>query len=532
LVRPFLTLHHPESAARYYEEGLWTRDTFYLLLQRHASARPEAIAVQDGRSKLTWSELQKWVDGTAAALRSYGLVGGDCVSIWASSRIESIVTFLACSREGFVCNPTLHRNLTCTEVGALLDKLSSRCLVTEPDWGDDRCSADFDAILASIPSLRVAYTPQSFPLPAPYMAAPSSDPDKIVYLAFTSGTIAAPKCVMHSDNTLLASARDLVRDWGHDRNTVLLTLFPLSHHMGWAAVAQWLLAGCLLVTNDPPAGMSAVDWILATRATYVIGMAPNAADVIAEQSRRRLARLGSVKIFSIAAAPTPLTVVDAFVSQGIRVQSLYGMTENSPHRYTHPTDDVETVASTSGKGGRAYEICLFDLTDPDRPADPGEIGQIGGRGAALMLGYYGNQTGTQLSFNRDGWFMSGDLGLFDSSGNLRIEGRLNQLIVRGGHNIHPARIEALAVKLEKVRNAACFGIPDERLGERACVAVIGEVQPAELSSHLAAEGLAKGDMPELFLKMVAFPLTANGTILKRFLRDMVRRRDVTPVSLR
>jgi acyl-CoA synthetase len=104
--------------------------------------------------------------------------------------------------------------------------------------------------------------------------------------------------------------------------------------------------------------------------------------------------------------------------------------------------------------------------------------------------------------------------------------------VRGGHNIHPARIEALAVKLEKVRNAACFGVPDEHLGERACVAVIGEVQPAELSSHLAAEGLAKGDMPELFLKMVAFPLTANGTILKRFLRDMVRRRDVIPVALR
>ena len=118
-VRPFLTLHHPLQTRRYYEQGLWQQDTFYGLVAKHAAARPETVALQDGRRRLTWSELQAWVDGVAADLCAYGLVGGDRVSIWMSNRLETIVTFLACSREGLACNPSLHRTHTCGEIGGL-----------------------------------------------------------------------------------------------------------------------------------------------------------------------------------------------------------------------------------------------------------------------------------------------------------------------------------------------------------------------------------------------------------------------------
>ena len=531
-MRPFLTLHHPAAAARYYEQGLWRSETFYALAARHAQGRPDAIAVQDGRRALSWRELVRWVDGVAADLRAFGLVGGDRVSIWTSNRIEAIVTFLACSREGFACNPSLHRTYTCAEIGHLLTRLSARALITEPGWGADRARVDFDAVLAGVPSLKVVYTPESFPAAAPNKTPPVADPDKVTYLAFTSGTTGDPKCVMHSDNTLLANARDLVRDWGHGPETVLLSLSPLSHHIAWVGVAQWVLSGCRFVTDDPPAGMSRLDWIVSTRATYVMGVPTHAMDILAEQRARGMERLGEVQVFYMAGAPIPPSVAQAFVAQSIKPQNVYGMTENSSHQYTHPADETKVIVETCGRGGRAYEVCLFDPNDADRTVGVGEVGQIGGRGAALMLGYFDNQTATETSFNRDGWFMSGDLGVLDENGNLRIEGRLKDLIIRGGHNIYPAQIEALALRHQMVTKAACFPVADERLGERVCIAIIGEIEAELLLDHLAQEGLSKYDMPEYFLRMDALPLTASGKILKRTLVEMVRKGELSPLPIR
>jgi acyl-CoA synthetase len=531
-MRPFLTLHHPAQAKRYYEQGLWQPDTFYSLLARHAEARPEAIALQDGRLTLTWEVLRQWVDGVAAELRARGLSGGDRVSIWMSNRAEAIVTFLACAREGLACNPSLHRTFTCGEIGQLLERLSARALVTEPGWGADRGRADLDAVLTRIPSLRAVFTPDNFPQPGAIKSAPNGDPDSIAYLAFTSGTTGSPKCVMHSHNTLLANARDLVRDWGHGPNTVLLSLSPLSHHIAWVGVAQWLLAGCRFVTNDPPAGRTTLDWIVETSATYVMGVPTHAMDVLAEQKARGLAKLGRVSAFYMAGAPIPPSVAAAFMAQGIRPQNVYGMTESSSHQYTHPGDDTDTVVATCGRGGPAYEVRLFDPADRDREVASGEVGEIGGRGALLLLGYFDNQAATEASFNRDGWFLSGDLGVMDARGNLRIVGRSKDLIIRGGHNIYPAHIEALALRHAEVARAACFPVADERLGERVCIAVTGDVAADELLAHLGREGLSKYDMPEYFVRLETFPLTASGKILKRELVELVRRGELDPEPVR
>lgn len=531
-MRPFLTLHHPAAAKRYYEEGVWRSDTFYSLLARHAAERASAPALRDGRRILSWRELLDWADGVAADLRRRGLVGGDRVSMWLSNRAEAVATLLACAREGFACNPSLHRTYTGAEIAQLLERLSSRALLTEAGWGADRTSVDFDAILAAVTSLKAVYTPETFPAPAPNASAPCADPDKVVYLAFTSGTTGAPKCVMHSDNTLLANARDMVRDWGHGPETVLLTLSPLSHHIAWVAVAQWLLTGGLLVTDDPPPGRSRLDWIIETGATYVLGVPTHAMDVLAEQRQRGVERLGRVGVFYMAGAPIPPSVAEAFVRQGIKPQNVYGMTENSSHQYTHPTDDTQTIVATCGRGGRAYEVMLFDPVDPDRPVAAGEVGQIGGRGAALMLGYFDNQAATEASFNRDGWFMSGDLGIMDERGNLKIEGRLKDLIIRGGHNIYPAHIEAVAIRHHGVSRVACFPAPDERLGERMCIGVMGDVAPDDLLHHLAREGVSKFDMPEYFVRFDAFPLTASGKILKRELVEMAKRGEIALTPIR
>jgi len=258
----------------------------------------------------------------------------------------------------------------------------------------------------------------------------------------------------------------------------------------------------------------------------------HAMDIIAEQRRRGLERIGCVEVFYMAGAPIPPSVAEAFLQQGIKPQNIYGMTENSSHQYTHPDDDRATIVDTCGRGGKAYEVRLFDPENSDREVPCGTPGEIGGRGAALMLGYYGNQPATAASFNRNGWFLSGDLGVLDAAGNLKIVGRLKDLIIRGGHNIYPAHVEALALRHAAVERAACVPIADERLGERACIVVIGAIAPDALLAHLAAEGLPKSDMPEYFLRVETLPLTASGKILKRELVAMIQRGELEPTPVR
>ncbi len=532
-MRAFLTLHEPQNARRWYDEGLWRADTFYDLMARHAREWPDAHAVRDGARRLTWKQLRLRVDAVADDLAGRGLVAGDRVSIWMGNRVETVAMFIACAREGYACNPSLHRTYTCAEIGVLLKRLSARALLTEDGWGADGAPADLNGILAGVPSMTAVYRPHSVPTAdAPSTRPTWSNPDTVRYLAFTSGTTGAPKCVMHSDNTLLANARDLVRDWGHDRRTRLLTLSPLSHHIAWVAVAQWLVAGCELILDDPPPGASRLDWLCETGTTYVMGVPTHAMDMLAEQARGGRKRLGDVAVFYMAGAPIPPSVAEAFVRQGIKPQNVYGMSENSSHQYTHPTDSTATIVSTCGRGGPAYQTRVFDPADPDRELPPGAVGHIGGKGAALMLGYFGNQESTEASFNRDGWFLSGDLGVMDEQGNLRIEGRLKDLIIRGGHNIYPVHIEALALRHPGVEKVAAFPVPDERLGEKVCIAVIGSVETDALLAHLDEQGLSKYDMPEYFLRLDAFPLTASGKILKRELVEQTRRGELKPLPIR
>ncbi len=533
-MKPFLTLHHPARARRYYEDGFWRSETFYDLLVQNAGGRPDAEALRDGRTSVTWSELRDWVDAAAAGFAGHGLTAGDRLSIWMSNRAEAVVTFLACSRLGIACNPSLHRTYTCVEIITLLKRLGTKILVTESGWGSDRDTAEFESLLADVASLKAVYEPADFPRSCSTEPLPPAvqDPDMVAYLAFTSGTTGTPKCVMHSTNTLLANARDLARDWQLGADARLLSLSPLSHHIAWVAVGQWLVTGCLLITDDGPAEMSKLDWLIENNATYVMGVPTHAMDVLAEQSRRGLTSLGDIEVFYMAGSPIPPVVAEAFVNLGIKPQNIYGMTENSSHQYTHPSDDVGVWTTTCGRGGGAYEVRIFDLEDPNKPVDIGETGQIGGHGAALMLGYYDNQTATAQSFNDDGWFLSGDLGSLDADGNLRIEGRLKDTIIRGGHNIYPAHIEALALRHVNIDKAAAFPVADDRLGERVCLAILGSPSADEVLRHLTDQGLSKYDMPEYFVSLDVLPLTASGKILKRELVEMVKRGELVPESVR
>ncbi len=548
-----LTLHDPQKTREHYASGVWQHDTMFSLLAKHASQLPNAVALRDNFTTLTWSEVLRSVEVLAATLHNAGLKVGDRVAIWLPSRVESVMILLACSRNGYVCCPSLHQSYTTDEIVTLLKRVDCKAFFTTPNYGSDAAKQPIFGKLEQVKSLRATLVSgQHFNQDAPIEAgtlsfpkladnldsqpAPLINPDKIVYLAFTSGTTGLPKGVMHSDNTLLANGRSMVKDWHHNTETILLTLSPLSHHIGTVAAEQWLSAGMQLAIHNYASGTPAIDWIIESGATYVMGVPTHAMDILDEFRKRSLTALGQVKSFYMAGSPIPREVAEQFLRIGITPQNVYGMTENGSHQYTLPTDPTNTIVATCGRSGLGYEIRIFDAENPDNELPVGEVGEIGGRGGVLTLGYFDDQTATERSFNRSGWFMSGDLGVLDAQGCLQIVGRKKDLIIRGGHNIHPARIEDLAHRHPNIAKAAAFPIADDRLGERVCLAVLkrteGALDPAEVLQHLHTVGLSKYDMPEFFIVMPAFPLTASGKILKRELIEMAKRGDIQPTAVR
>ena len=544
-----LTLQDVERARLFYERGWWRSETLYMILRRHALEQPDRFALRDTNRRLTWRAALEWTDAIALSLHDAGLRPGDRVSIWLPSRVETALTLLACSRMGYACNTSLHRDYTCSEVAALIARAGSAAFLGEPGYGADAARHDIFAMLKG--ATRLMATSRIEPLRAqpatddpavlcglrrgPGQEMPwATSPDRIVYLAFTSGTTGLPKGVMHSDNTLLANGRAIVKDWGFDEDTVVYSLSPLSHNIGIVGLVVALVCGGEFVAHTPLDARRTFDRIVETGATYLLGVPTHAIDLLSEARRRGMMRLGSVNAFQVGGAPVPPATVETMLEFGVRPQNAFGMTENCSFQYTRPGDPPEVVANSCGRTCEGFEISIWREDDRDREAAAGEIGELAGRGACLMLGYFDDQTTTAASFNRHGWFMTGDLARLDASGNLQIAGRKKDLIIRGGHNIYPVRIEDFAMRHALAVKAAAFAVPDARLGEKVCLAVIPRVAIGgdAMLAHLAALGLSKGDMPEFYIELETFPLTPSGKVLKRRLVEMVAAGEITPQPVR
>ncbi len=547
-----LTLQDIERAREFYEKKYWRDDTIYMLLRRRAESTPDRVALRDVNSCLTYGALLAWVDSLAKDLYQAGLREGERVSIWLPSRVESVIILLACSRMGYVCNTSLHRDYTCKEIVRLLERAGSVAFFFQPGYGVDADRHDIEAMIKDLPQIKKFYR---VPPLAPDLAADDppvrfgglvretqialphrTNPDRVVYLAFTSGTTGLPKGVMHSDNTLLANARAIVKDWAFDENLVTYTISPMSHNIGTVGLCVTLVAGGEFVVHTPHDAKRMLDRILDVGATFLLGVPTHAIDLLNAARQRGLSRLGKVNAFQLGGSPIPPATVSGLMDLGVRPQNSFGMTENCSFQYTRPDDPAEVVINTCGRSCEGFELKLWRQDNPDEEVPTGEIGELGGRGACLMLGYFADQEATERSFNSGGWFMTGDLGQMDEHGNVRIVGRKKDLIIRGGHNIHPAKIEDYAMRHAAVVKAAAFGVGDERLGERVCLAIIaaskGAVGPQEILCHLDELGLSRYDMPEYYVELDAFPLTPSGKVLKRRLVELVAEGVLKPEPVR
>jgi acyl-CoA synthetase len=544
-----LTLLSAERLRDYRASGFWGEETIFQLMAAHAARAPRAFALRDRFRRVTYGELLEAAERLADELAAKGLRADQRVAVWVPSRIETAVALLACSRNRYVCCPSLHRDHTVADVIGLLERVRAGALIYEAGYGADGRRRDMAAEAGRLPGLRHVVQLASldernrgagaFPdLPAMATPRPAPDPDPngVVYVAFTSGTTGTPKGVMHSDNTLLANARAIAADWRLGPETVIYTMSPLSHNLGFGALVTALSVGGELVVHDLPKGSPLLDRLVETGASFLFGVPTHAIDLLAELQARGLTGLGAVKGFRISGASAPKKVVADLLRFGVTPQSGYGMTEAGSHHYTLPGDSPERIVETSGRACPGYEVRIFSRDNPDVEVPVGEIGQIGGRGASLMLGYFDDQAATEDAFNAQGWFMTGDLGWVDEDGYLRVTGRKKDLIIRGGHNIYPAKIENLAMQHQAVERAAVVPVPDERLGEKVCLAVMprqgSSIRPDELLAHLDASGLSHYDMPEYFLELKEIPLTASGKILKRDLVTLIQEGSLKPAPIR
>ena len=251
MANSILTSLSAQQLRSFYAAGFWRDDTIYSLVRGHAESAPDKFAMRDRLRRVTYRQLAAAADRLAADLHARGLRFGDRVAVWLPSRIETAIAALAASRNGYVCCPSLHRDHTVGEIAALLESTRARALIAEKGYGADAHRHSIFETAATIASLKAIYSLDPLGEAVPPLLWPDTvrtdqapvrdDANTIVYLAFTSGTTGVPKGVMHSDNTLLANARAFRRTGTSTDRSIIYSLSPLSHNLGFGALVMTLM---------------------------------------------------------------------------------------------------------------------------------------------------------------------------------------------------------------------------------------------------------------------------------------------------
>jgi acyl-CoA synthetase (AMP-forming)/AMP-acid ligase II len=516
-----------------------TQRTLPEVVQAAADNFGERTAIQDGDVELSYHDLNVARRRSAAAFQAAGLVRGDRIAIWAPNIYQWILAAIGAQSLGIVLVPIntrwkgseaayalrMSRAKLLFTVGDFLGQCYPELLAEEElpalqqivmldgaadntaSWedflsgGEGFSDAEVDALSAEVTA------------------------DDILDIGFTSGTTGAPKGVVttHGQNIRVFETWSATVGLRSDDNYLIIN--PFFHSFGYKA--GWLSA-IIRGAKILPVLTFDLDAVLAQIESDAVTMLPGAPTIyqsILAHPRRGDYDLSSLRLAVTGAAPVPVELVKRMREelQFEVVVTAYGLTETCGTVTICEADDpAEIISGTSGKAMAGVEVRIVDGEGSELPT--GEAGEIWVRGYNVMQGYLDNPEATAETITADGWLKTGDVGVMDEGGYVRITDRIKDMFIVGGFNCYPAEIENMLCSLEGVSQAAVIGIPDERMGEVACAFIIpepGAQLAPEAVSNWCREHMANYKVPRVVKLVDSLPTNASGKVLKTELRAQV-----------
>jgi acyl-CoA synthetase (AMP-forming)/AMP-acid ligase II len=498
-----------------------------------------AVMTEDGKA-ISYQELDRQRLLAARALIALGVQHDDRVAIWAQNCLEWIVAGLAIHSIGAVLVP-INTRMRGSEAAYVLERSSARVLF---------CSGRF--LGNHYPTLLAPHRPTSLesivvmrdeqpgdvswndflagadavPVDQVLARARAVKPEDRMDIMFTSGTTGQPKGVVtnHSQNLRV------IADWSKTMGLVpedrYLVANPFFHAFGYKV--GWLgglLAGLTVLPHAIFDARAILQRIARERISVLPGPPTLFISLLGDTERAKFDLSSLRATITGAAAIAPSLIERIRAELGFRiVLTGYGLTETcGVVSLCDPGDDAETIALTSGKAIPDIEVRC--INNEGRAVAPGESGEIVVRGYNVMQGYLDDAAATREAIDADGWLHTGDVGVLDARGYLRITDRLKDMYIAGGFNCYPAEIERIMAAHPAIAQVAVVGVPDERLGEVGKAYVVLRPQAAleiQALNSWCREQMANYKVPRYFEVVAALPTNPSGKVLKFQLRDAAK----------
>ncbi|HAW0892799.1 TPA: medium-chain fatty-acid--CoA ligase [Escherichia coli] len=533
-----LTFNEQRRAA-YRQQGLWGDASLADYWQQTARAMPDKIAVVDNHgASYTYSALDHAASCLANWMLAKGIESGDRIAFQLPGWCEFTVIYLACLKIGAVSVPLLP-SWREAELVWVLNKCQAKMFFAPTLFKQTR---PVDLILPlqnQLPQLqqivgvdKLAPATSSLSLSqiiadnTPLTTAITTHGDELAAVLFTSGTEGLPKGVMLTHNNILASERAYCARLNLTWQDVFMMPAPLGHATGFLhGVTAPFLIGARSVLLDIFTPDACLALLEQQRCTCMLGATPFVYDLL-NLLEKQPADLSALRFFLCGGTTIPKKVARECQQRGIKLLSVYGSTESSPHAVVNLDDPLSRFMHTDGYAAAGVEIKVVD--DARKTLPPGCEGEEASRGPNVFMGYFDEPELTARALDEEGWYYSGDLCRMDEAGYIKITGRKKDIIVRGGENISSREVEDILLQHPKIHDACVVAMPDERLGERSCAYVVLKAPHHSLSleevvAFFSRKRVAKYKYPEHIVVIEKLPRTASGKIQKFLLRKDIMR---------
>ncbi|WP_107924693.1 class I adenylate-forming enzyme family protein [Lysinibacillus parviboronicapiens] len=489
------------------------------ILQNYAEQQPEAIATMYGSDNVTYGEFYKRASKFAAYLQAQGYEKDDVIALYTLNSDLFLIAYIGVQIAGFVVMP-INTKLATPEVEFIFNHSQVKGLIYDERIEDTIAEIPY-AFQHVIGLKDMAEIIQSFEGQSKTVLLEANDTAVVMY---TSGTTGKPKGVMLTHQNIVATADIWSTSMNMKKQDNMFICTPLFHCAGLHVFAMPMFyKGGTVIIEEGFSPTNTLVQLADSQATIFFGV-PSMYTIILNTPAFKEHTFKNLRLLCYGAAPMPYELVkqvkEAFPQ--VKVQNLYGQTENSPAATSLLDADALTKIGSVGQPLAQTEVRVVDSYGESVPA--GEVGEICVKGPQVMKGYLRNDEETARTI-RDGWLYSGDLGRFDEEGYLYIVDRKKDMIIRGGENIYPIEVEEVLYQLPDILEAAVVGLPHEVYGEVPKAFVVlkeGKSLNEETILAYCRTQLAKYKMPHEIEFLVELPRNASGKVLKHTLRPTVK----------